>query len=100
MALPPNICMATENKYVLINHGRIYDAPLNGPNPEGMTAWFDRRVFAEKGYKVTGCFSTYNIECVKLNPDDPHDLMMIRMQEEMDRIVHMHDASDESDEDN
>ena len=74
-----------ENTYVLINHGRIYKEPLTGRNPKGMTAWFDRRVFAEKGYKVTGCMSTYNIQCVKLDPNDPNDQRMIRWQQEMDR---------------
>ena len=74
-----------ENTYVMINNGRIYKEPLTGPNPKGMSAWFDRRVFAEKGYKVTGCMSTYNIKCVKLDPNNPSDQRMIRWQEEMDR---------------
>lgn len=80
-----------ENTYIEIPHGRIYTAPMNGPNPKGMSAWFDRRVFAEKGYKVTGCFSTNNIECVALNPNDPHDQMLLRQEEEMERIYNMRD---------
>jgi len=78
-----------ENTYVLIPHGRIYTAPLNGPNPKGMSAWFDRRVFAENGYKVTGCFSTNNICCVPLDLNDPHDQMLLRQEEEMERICNM-----------
>jgi hypothetical protein len=74
-----------ENTYVMINNGRIYKEPLTGPNPKGMTAWFDRRIFADKGYKVTGCMSTYNIKCVKLDPNNPSDQWMIRWQEEKDR---------------
>ena len=89
--------MATENTYVEIPHGRIYSSPLNGPNPEGMTAWFDRRVFAEKGYKVTGCFSTNNILCVPLDPNDPGDRSIIKMEEQMYRIIHMHDDEDDDD---
>ena len=94
--------MATENTYIEIPHGRIYSSPLNGSNPKGMTAWFDRRVFAEKGYKVTGCFSTNNILCVPLDPNDPHDRSIIRMEEEMIRIIHTyqdeHDDTGDEDE--
>ena len=78
-----------ENTYILIDHGRIYKERLTGPNPKGMSAWFDRRVFAEKGYKVTGCLSTDNIKCVKLDPNDPndpYDQRRITWQQEMDRI--------------
>ena len=82
-----------ENTYVMINHGRIYKEPLTGPNPKGMSAWFDRRVFAERGYKVTGCMSTYNIQCVKLDPNNPFDQSIIRQQEDMDRD----DDTDEED---
>jgi hypothetical protein len=82
----PNKMDTAENTYVLINHGRIYKYPLKGLNPEGMTAWCDRRVFAEKGYKVTGCLSTYNIQCVRLDPKNPHDQMLIDMEKEMDSI--------------
>lgn len=82
-----------ENTYVMINNGRIYKEPLTGPNPKGMSAWFDRRVFAEKGYKVTGCMSTYNIKCVKLDPNNPSDQRMIKLQQEMDR----EDDTDEED---
>ena len=82
-----SICISIdmENTYVMINNGRIYKEPLTGPNPKGMTAWFDRRIFADKGYKVTGCMSTYNIKCVKLDPNNPSDQWMIRWQEEKDR---------------
>jgi hypothetical protein len=87
-----------ENTYVMINHGRIYKEPLTGPNPKGMTAWFDRRVFAERGYKVTGCMSTYNIQCVKLDPDNRFDQSIIRQQENMDRrFEEMMDSTDEDD---
>lgn len=76
--------MLAENTYVLINHGRIYKYPLKGPNPEGMTAWFDRRVFSKKGYKVIGCLSTYNIQCILLDPEDKFDKMFI---EEKDKHI-------------
>ena len=69
-----------ENTYVLINHGRIYKYPLKGLNPEGMTSWCDRRVFARNGYKVTGCLSTYNIQCVRLDPKNPHDQMLTHIE--------------------
>ena len=81
--------MATENAYITIPNGRIYTAPLNGPNPKGMSAWFDRRVFADKGYKVIGCLSIDNIRCVPLDLTDPHDQMLYRMEEEMERICNM-----------
>jgi hypothetical protein len=70
-------CVAWTN----IPHGRIYSEPLKGSNPKGMTAWFDRYVFADKGYKVLGCFSTNNIRCVPLDPNDIYDQMIIRMDE-------------------
>jgi hypothetical protein len=76
----PNQMDSTENTYVLIPNGRIYKAALKGPNPEGMTAWCDRRVFARKGYKVTGCLSTYNIQCVPLDPNDEFDMMIINRE--------------------
>lgn len=76
----------TEPSYVLINHGRIYSAPLNGPNPKGMTAWFDRRVFAERGYKVMGCMSTYNIRCVPLDPNNVFDQALIHMEHKFEGL--------------
>jgi hypothetical protein len=83
--------MLAENTYVLINHGRIYKYPLKGPNPKGMTAWFDRRVFAKKGYKVIGCLSTYNIRCVPLDPANNFDQIMIQDQERHEQMVSIHD---------
>lgn len=72
-------------EYTEIPHGRIYKVRLEGPNPRGMTAYYDRLVFCDHGYKVIGC-GTPEMRCVPLDPNSKMDQMAIEWQEKQKRM--------------
>ena len=76
-------------EYTEIPHGRIYKVPLEGPNPRGMTAYCDRLVFCDYGYKVIGC-GTPEMRCVPLDPNSKMDQMAIEWQEKQKRMEDMY----------
>ena len=75
-----NFPITDELKWEEIPHGRIYKVPLKGPNPRGMSAYCDRLVFCDYGYKVIGG-GTCEMRCVPLDPNDEMDQMKIKWQE-------------------
>ena len=80
-----NFPITDELNWEEIPHGRIYNVPLKGPNPRGMSAYCDRRVFCDHGYKVIGC-GTPEMRCVPLDPNDEMDQMRIERQEREKRM--------------
>jgi len=68
-----------------IPNGRIYAVPLKGPNPIGMTAYCDRLVFCDYGYKVI-CCGTPQMRCVPLDPNNERDQMLLEWQDMQKRM--------------
>lgn len=78
-------------EYTEIPHGRIYKLPLKGPTPRGMTAYCDRLVFCDYGYKVVGSVLKDSIQCIPLNIKSPVDQMEIEWQEKQKRMEAVYD---------